>query len=166
MKKVLCFFNDFFIGLKRNIIFNLFLLVLIGISLFGGTKGKAYYSFNRNQSVSFTTAAYTALSLTTDRNTYGMCNRDATVKLTINNPNIYNVNYTISINDSKLTYTVDGLSGSSYTVTKNGTNTHTIVLKGTTTNTSVSIIVTPTGAYSSNHSKSINLDLVCPVCTW
>ena len=166
MKKVLCFFNDFFIGLKRNLIFNLFLLVLIGISLFGGTKVKAYYSFNRNQSISFTTAAYTALSLTTDRNTYGMCNRDATVKLTINNPNIYNVNYTISINDSKLTYTVDGLSGSSYTVTKNGTNTHTIVLKGTTTNTSVSIIVTPTGAYSSNHSKNINLDLVCPVCTW
>ena len=166
MKKVLCFFNDFFIGLKRNIIFNLFLLVLIGISFFGGTKVKAYYSFNRNQSVSFTTATYTALSLTTDRNTYGMCNRDATVKLTINNPNIYNVNYTISINDSKLTYTVDGSSGSSYTVTKNGTNTHTIVLKGTTTNTSVSIIVTPTGAYSSSHSKSINLDLVCPVCTW
>ena len=166
MKKVLCFFNDFFIGLKRNIIFNLFLLVLIGISLFGGTKVKAYYSFNRNQSVSFTTATYTALSLTTDRNTYGMCNRDATVKLTINNPNIYNVNYTISINDSKLTYTVDGSSSSSYTITKNGTKTHTIVLKGTTTNTSVSIIVTPTGAYSSSHSKSINLDLVCPVCTW
>ena len=162
MKKVLCFF----IGLKRNLIFNLFLLVLISISFFGVTKVKAYYSFNRNQNVSFTTATYTALSLTTDRNTYGMCNRDATVKLTINNPNIYNVNYTISINDSKLTYTVDGSSGSSYTVTKNGTNTHTIVLKGTTTNTSVSIIVTPTGAYSSNHSKSINLDLVCPVCTW
>ena len=166
MKKVLCFFNDFFIGLKRNIIFNLFLLVLIGISLFGGTKVKAYYSFNRNQSVSFTTATYTALSLTTDRSTYGMCNRDATVTLTINNPNIYNVNYTISINDSKLTYTVDGSSSSSYTITKNGTKTHTIVLKGTTTNTSVSIIVTPTGAYSSSHSKSINLDLVCPVCTW
>jgi len=166
LKKVLCFFNDFFIGLKRNVVFNLFLLVLIGISFFGGTKVKAYYSFNRNQSVSFTTATYTALSLTTDRSTYGMCNRDATVKLTINNPNIYNVNYTISINDSKLTYIVDGSSSSSYTITKNGTKTHEIVLKGTTTNTSVSIIVTPTGAYSSSHSKSINLDLVCPVCTW
>ena len=166
MKKVLCFFNDFFIGLKRNVIFNLFLLVLIGISFFGGTKVKAYYSFNRNQSVSFTTATYTALSLTTDQNTYGMCNRDATVTLTINNPNSYNVNYTISINDSNLTYTVDGLGSSSYTITKNGTNTHTIVLKGTTTNTSVSIIVTPTGPYSSSYSKSINLDLVCPVCTF
>ena len=47
MKKVLCFFNDFFIGLKINLIFNLFLLVLIGISLFGGTKVNAYYSFNK-----------------------------------------------------------------------------------------------------------------------
>ena len=140
------------------------ILLIVGFSF--NLKVKAYYSINRNQSVSFTTATYTALSLTTDRNTYGMCNRDATVTLTINNSNSYNVNYTISINDSNLTYTVDGSSSSSYTITKNGTNTHMIVLKGTTTNTSVSIIVTPTDPYSSSHIKSINLDLVCPVCTW
>ena len=139
-------------------------LLIIGISF--NLKVKAYYDFTKEEKISFSTASYSNLLLTTDRNTYGLCNRDAVVKLTINNPNSYNINYTISINDSTLTYTVDGSNNSSYLLTKDGTNTHTIVLKGTTTNTSVSIIVTPTGAYSSSHTKSINLDLVCPVCTW
>ena len=140
--------------------------ILLVIGMFLNLKVKAYYDFTKEEKFSFLTESYSNLSLTTDKSTYGMCNRDATVKLTISNSNVYNVNYKISINDSNLTYTVDGASSSSYTITKSGTRTHTIVLKGTTTNTSVSIIVTPTGPYSSKHTKSINLDLVCPVCTW
>ena len=142
------------------------LILLMIINLFGALKVKAYYNVDRNQNVSITTAEYKNLSLAIDKSTYGMCNRDATIKLTINNPNNYSINYTITISDSKLTYNVDGSSSSSYTIIKNGTNTHTITLSGITTNTSVSIIVTPTGPYSSSHSKSINLDLTCPVCTW
>ena len=140
--------------------------ILLVIGMFLNLKVKAYYDFTKEEKFSFLMESYINLSLTTDKSTYGMCNRDATVKLTISNSNVYNVNYKISINDSNLTYTVDGASSSSYTITKNGTRTHTIVLKGTTTNTSVSIIVTSIGPYSSKHTKSINLDLVCPVCTW
>ena len=140
--------------------------ILLVIGMFLNLKVKAYYDFTKEEKFSFLMESYINLSLTTDKSIYGMCNRDATVKLTISNSNVYNVNYKISINDSNLTYTVDGASSSSYTITKNGTRTHTIVLKGTTTNTSVSIIVTPIGPYSSKHTKSINLDLVCPVCTW
>lgn len=107
LKKVLYFFDDFLVK-KRNVFLNLFLLILIGISFLVGSKVRAYYSFDRNQSVNFATATYKDLLLTTDRSTYGMCNRDATVKLTVNNPNNYDVTYKVSINDSKLTYTIDG----------------------------------------------------------
>ena len=118
---------------KKYFRFLCFILLFIG--MFFNFKVKAYYDFTREEKFSFLTEGYTNLSLTTDKSTYGICNRDAIIKLTINNPNIYNVNYTISINDPNLTYTIDGSNGSSYTIVKNGTKTHTIVLKGTTTNT-------------------------------
>ncbi|MCI5703256.1 MAG: InlB B-repeat-containing protein, partial [Erysipelotrichaceae bacterium] len=138
----------------------------MNIYIFSLVEVKAYYSFDRNQSVSFSTAAYTNLSITTDKTTYGMCNKNAEINLTINNPNNYNINYTISINDSNLTYTIDGTSSSSYTMIKNGTNTHEIVLSGTTSNSSINIIVNVTSPYSSSYNKSINLDLVCPTCVF
>ena len=149
--------------IKKFRILCFFLLIIVS---FFDLKVKAYYDLVKEEQVYFSTLDYSNLLLTTDKSTYGMCDRDATIKLTINNLNNYNVNYKISISDSKLSYTVDGSTGSSYTIAKSGTRTHTIVLKGTTTNTSVSIIVTPTGPYSSRHSKVINLDLVCPVCTF
>ena len=66
---------------------------LLIINIFSLVEVKAYYSFDGNQSVSFTTAAYTNLSITTDKTTYGMCNKNAEINLTINNPNNYNINY-------------------------------------------------------------------------
>ena len=152
---------------RENRISKIFaLLIIVNIYIFSLVEVKAYYSFDRNQGVSFTTAAYTNLSITTDKTTYGMCNKNAEINLTINNPNNYNINYTISINDSNLTYTVDGTSSSSYTMIKNGTNTHKIVLSGTTSNSSINIIVNVTSPYSSSYNKSINLDLVCPTCVF
>lgn len=152
---------------RENRISKIFaLLIIVNIYIFSLVEVKAYYSFDRNQSVSFSTAAYTNLSITTDKTTYGMCNKNAEINLTINNPNNYNINYTISINDSNLTYTVDGTSSSSYTMIKNGTNTHKIVLSGTTSNSSINIIVNVTSPYSSSYNKSINLDLVCPTCVF
>ena len=152
-------------GENRNLKVFAFCFLLI-INIFSLVEVKAYYSFDGNQSVSFTTAAYTNLSITTDKTTYGMCNKNAEINLTINNPNNYNINYTISINDSNLTYTIDGTSSSSYTIIKNGTNTHKIVLSGTTSNSSINIIVNVTNPYSSSYNKSINLDLVCPTCVF
>ena len=152
---------------RENRISKIFaLLIIVNIYIFSLVEVKAYYSFDRNQGVSFTTAAYTNLSITTDKTTYGMCNKNAEINLTINNPNNYNINYTISINDSNLTYTIDGTSSSSYTMIKNGTNTHKIVLSGTTSNSSINIIVNVTSPYSSSYNKSINLDLVCPTCVF
>ena len=152
---------------RENRISKIFaLLIIVNIYIFSLVEVKAYYSFDRNQSVSFSTAAYTNLSITTDKTTYGMCNKNAEINLTINNPNNYNINYTISINDSNLTYTIDGTSSSSYTMIKNGTNTHKIVLSGTTSNSSINIIVNVTSPYSSSYNKSINLDLVCPTCVF
>ena len=109
---------------------------------------------------------YKDLFISTDKNTYGMCNKNAEINLTINNPNNYVMNYTLSISDSKLTYTIDGTSSSTYSVIALGTNTHKIVLSGTTSNSNINIIVNATSPYSSSYNKSINLDFVCPVCVF
>ena len=69
--------------------------ILLVIGMFLNLKVKAYYDFTKEEKFSFLTESYSNLSLTTDKSTYGMCNRDATVKLTISNSNVYNVNYKI-----------------------------------------------------------------------
>ena len=142
------------------------LIILIGIILFGVNKVEAYYSTDIKKDIGITTMAYKDLVISTDKSTYGMCNKNAEINLTINNPNNYVMNYTLSISDSQLTYTIDGTSSSTYSIIALGTNTHKIVLSGTTSNSSINIIVNATSPYSSSYNKSINLDLVCPVCVF
>ena len=150
-------------NLKR---FKLILIILIGIIIFGVNKAEAYYSDDIKKDINITTMTYNDLVISTDKTTYGMCNKNAEINLTINNPNNYVMNYTLSISDSKLTYTIDGTSSSNYSIIALGTNAHKIVLSGTTSNLSINIIVNATSPYSSSYNKSINLDLVCPTCVF
>ncbi len=150
-------------NLKR---FKLILIILIGIIIFGVNKVEAYYSDDIKKDINITTMTYNDLVISTDKTTYGMCNKNAEINLTINNPNNYVMNYTLSISDSKLTYTIDGTSSSNYSIIALGTNAHKIVLSGTTSNLSINIIVNATSPYSSSYNKSINLDLVCPTCVF
>lgn len=133
----------------------LILIILISIILFGTNKIKAYYSVDIKKDISITTMEYKDLFISTDKNTYGMCNKNAEINLEINNPNNYVMNYTLSISDSKLTYTIDGTSSSTYSVIALGTNTHKIVLSGATSNSNINIIVNATSPYSSSYNKSI-----------
>lgn len=133
------------------LMFKNLLIILIGIILFGVNKVEAYYSTDIKKDIGITTMAYKDLVISTDKSTYGMCNKNAEINLTINNPNNYVMNYTLSISDSQLTYTIDGTSSSTYSIIALGTNTHKIVLSGTTSNSSINIIVNATSPYSSSY---------------
>ena len=143
-----------------------FLLMLVCISFWHISSVSAYYQLNKTTSVSFATATYQNLSLATDKTTYGLCNKTATILLTVGNTNNYSVGYTITFSNSNLTYTIDGVAVSSYTLLSGGSKTHTIVVSGTTSTTGLTINVVPSNPYASIHNKEVTLDLICPQCTW
>ena len=142
----------------------LFLIVMMVVITFccGGKGVKAYYQFDKNSNINFTTAGYGALTLSTNKSVYGLCSSDASISLTISNPNDYAVTYTIGFSNSALTYKIDGSTGATYTINANGSKTHTISVSGSTSTTNLTITVSPTGPYKSSHTKSVTLDVSCP----
>lgn len=140
--------------------------IALSISFFDVQKANAYFQFTKTVSTSFTMATYQNLSLATDSETYGLCNRTATILLTVGNTNAYNMGYTITFSNSGLTYTIDGAAATTYMLPSNGSKTHEIVVSGTTSTQSLTITVTPNSPYGSIHNKVVTFDLVCPVCTW
>ena len=135
---------------------------MIMVITFCCVEVKAYFSFDKNASVNFTMSSYNNLTIATDKSAYGTCNNVPTMTLIVTNPNNYNVSYTLSFSDSKLTYTIDGASGATYTVNAASSKTHTITLSGTTTSTSLAVTVNATSPYKSSHTKTVTLDISCP----
>ncbi len=141
-------------------------LILISISFFSVQKANAYFQSSKSATTNLTTSSYNNLTLSTDKEMYGLCNRNATILLTIGNTNTYNVGYTITFSNNSLNYTIDGAQATTYTLSGNGSKTHTIIVSGTTNTSSLTITVTPNSPYRSSHTKTVNFDLACPVCTW
>ncbi len=144
----------------------IYFLILISISFFCVQRVNAYFQFTTESTMSFTTATYQNLDLSTDKTLYGLCNRNATILLTIGNTNTYNVGYTITFSNNSLNYTIDGAQATTYIVSGNVSRTHEIVVDGTTQTSELTIIITPNTPYGSSHTKPVSFDLICPVCTW
>ncbi len=144
----------------------LWIILIIGVSFFGVQRTNAYFSLEDSLTTSFTTAIYNNLQLSTDKNTYGLCNQNATILLTVTNTNTYNVGYNITFSNSDLTYTIDGVAATTYTLSGSSSKTHTVVVSGATQTSALTITVTPNNPYGSSHTKVLSFDLICPSCTW
>lgn len=149
-------------GVMKSKIYKMLFLIVIStlIALFGMPKVSAYYKKITSTTVPFSTQSY-SLTYSLDNTIYPSGNNSAIVNLTINNPNSYNVTYTLSFSNSTPTYTIDGAAPTTYTVNAGSSKTNTISINGET-GTSITITITATTPYSQTHTQVVNFDNVNP----
>ncbi len=151
---------------KKTIQYLKVLIILLCVNFLNLLNVNAYFSKDSSYTQSIATITYQQLQLLSNKESYGFCDGQATIHLSIGNPNNYNVTYTISFNNNDLTYKIDGVAPSSYTLTANNSKTHDILVTGSTSNSSLTMTVTSNTPYSSSVSKTVSMDLNCPLCTW
>lgn len=125
----------------------------------------AYYAKETEENVTIMTGLHHELTITTDRDAYGISDGSATIALSLTNDNLYDVTYTISFNNTNLTYEIDGSTNLTYTIEAGTSKTHSIQISETDL-TSLDISVDTTLPYSDDYTKTITLDQTAPICTF
>ena len=140
------------------------LIIVTAINFFGVTKVQAYYQKGIDRSVEFATEDYQNLTFSLDKSIYPSCSGSSTVRLTVTNPNLYAVAYTLSFSNSTPTYLIDGAAATTYIVSAQSTKTNVIAINGAT-GSNITITINATTPYSKTHTQVVNFDNTCPVVT-